>query len=263
MPHDPVVLGQNTATCEKDDTDSQSVGTLYRAHIFATTAIYRWLKMLVGFWSGRGARGALLAGLLVLTGCATAPTTRTPTPTVTQVPTSTAAPTVALPVPPPPLTSFLSPPPQNCPASPPLQTLGGTGGDQGGEPPVFTNAVLVAPVWHVEQGQTTPNPYPGTKFLWEVGPNFTQPVHLEVTNLGTGEGGWWSENGTPETTYLILDPSGTGPTYAEYHLSPGPGYMVPGWREYGSYLNILQAGCYALQVTWPGGSWRMVFAAGR
>jgi len=147
--------------------------------------------------------------------------------------------------------------------SPPLQTLSGSGGSLAGKSPVFTNAVLAAPVWHVEQGQTTPLAYPGTKFLWEVGPNFTQPVRLEVTNLGTGEGGWWGEYGTPQTTYLVLDPSATGPTYAAYHISPGPGYPVPGWREYGSYLIILQAGCYALQVTWSGGSWRMVFAAGR
>jgi hypothetical protein len=144
-----------------------------------------------------------------------------------------------------------------------LQTLAGSGGELIGEPPVFSNAALAAPVWHAEQGATTPRSYPGTKFLWEVGPNFTQPVRLEVTNLGTGEGGWWGQNGTPETPYLILDPSGIGPTYAELHTSPGPGYPVPGWREYGSYLIIMQAGCYALQVTWPGGSWRLTFAAGR
>jgi hypothetical protein len=190
MQQDPVVLGQNTATCEKVDTNSRSVGTLYRVYIFATTVIYRWLKMLVGFWSGRGARGALLAGLLMLAGCVTSPTTKTPTPTVTLVP--------------PPLRS--PPSPCQCPhrlsrpssrlhhrtALPrrPLQTLGGTGGPLGGEPPVFTNAVGLAPVWHLEQGDTTPIQYPGTKILWEVRPNFTQPVQLEVTNLGTGEGGW-------------------------------------------------------------------------
>jgi hypothetical protein len=67
----------------------------------------------------------------------------------------------------------------------------------------------------------------------------------------------------------ILDPTGTDPDYGELHgplggpPSPGPAWPVPGWREYGSYLMILQAGCYSMRVTWPGGGWQTTFAAGR
>jgi hypothetical protein len=36
-----------------------------------------------------------------------------------------------------------------------------------------------------------------------------------------------------------------------------------GWADFLSYLFIPQAGCYVLEAAWPGGMWRLTFAAGR
>ncbi len=150
---------------------------------------------------------------------------RTPAPTVTATPT-------CIPVPSPcPVSGFLDPPPQHCPASPPLQVLtrpNSTDRLSGGSP--VWQAMPSGEVLHVEQSDASPQPWPGTKIVWEVGPNYTQPVTVVVTNLATGELAWWGHSGPPEAQALVLDPNTTGP--ASYHGSPGPGWSKgpsPSW----------------------------------
>ncbi len=99
--------------------------------------------------------------------------------------------------------------------------------------------------------------WPGTKIIWEVGPSFTQTVSVRVTNLATGELSWWDTGeGSPPPAHVsqILTLDTNQPTY---HGSP-----EPGWREWGSYLYFSQAGCFAMDVTWPGGHWRIFFGVG-
>jgi hypothetical protein len=205
------------------------------------------------------ASGALLVGVLILTGCSLpgVTTRRTPAPTVIATPTCT-------PVPGPcPVAGFLDPPPQHCPASPPLQVLTSSGGGPFyGQSPVWGGGpVPPGATLHVEDD--TPLAWPGDKMIWEVGPNYTQRVTVEVTNLATGERAWWGigSPNPPESQTLTLDPNTTGP--ARYHGSPGSGYPVAGWSEYGTVLYILAAGCYTMTAIWPEGSWSRTFAAGR
>jgi hypothetical protein len=201
----------------------------------------------------------LCAALLLLSACApggpTARATPTATPTATQVPL------------PSPVAGLLDPPPTNCPASPPLQTL--SFASFGGYiPPVVFHGS--GPVWLGEYnlaGATLnldfqgPTPWPGTKILWEVGPNYQQPVTITVTNLATSQLAYWSHDNPPPqsvTTALVLDPQ--HPTVGVGHDHGAP---EPGWHEWGSLLYILSAGCYEARVTWQGGSWGAIFAAGR
>src|SRR6185437_15038971 len=94
-----------------------------------------------------------------------------------------------------PVSGLLDPPPQRCPASPSLDSLNFShfGGFVGG-----VQFVGHAPVWiprpylggstvpitiHAEQNGYTP--FPGTKIVWEVGPNYTQPVSVQMIDLRT------------------------------------------------------------------------------
>jgi hypothetical protein len=201
----------------------------------------------------QGAALLLLAALVILASCGPARTSATPTATPTVAPTATPAPG------PTPVTTLLDPPPTNCPSAPPLQILTFThfGGFSGsvtlhGDPPVWIAGFNYQTVVHADpQGYT---PWPETKIIWEVGPNYSQPVSIQAINLQTGELSWWNvDTNAPPTRTLVLDQSNPF-----YHGTP-----EPGWNEWGSGLYIPVAGCYALQVTWPGGHWRTIFAAGR
>lgn len=210
-------------------------------------------------------RGALILALLAISVAACAPAI----PTVNQPtasPTASATPAVL----PSPVAALLDPPPLNCPTSPPLQSRGFTsfGGFQGG-----VSLIGHAPVWvpslyfpqtpvdlELSNGYT---PWPGTKIIWEVGPNYSKTVRVTVTDLATGQLAWWGQNedGPDQSQYgssqtLTLDATSLGP--AAYH---GP--SETGWNEWGSFVYLLHASCYALDVTWPGGHWRSIFGAGR
>ena len=196
---------------------------------------------------------AMLAILVILASCAPARTSATPTAMPTMAPTATPAPG------PTPVATLLDPAPTTCPSAPPLQTLSFAhfGGFVGpvtlfGGGPVWTADFNPQDVLHANQNGYTP--WPVMKIIWEVGPNYTQPVTVQAINLQTGELSWWNVNvNAPPTRTLVLDQS-------------NPFQHVPpelGWNEWGSGLYISVAGCYALQVTWPTGQWRAIFAAGR
>jgi hypothetical protein len=89
------------------------------------------------------------------------------------------------------------------------------------------------------------------KLVWEVGPHYTGPVTLRGGNLRTGIPLWFAFD--------------QGPTIAPVLVHPDHPVSALGgnWGEWGSYLSIPVAGCYYLQATWPGGHWRITFAAGR
>jgi hypothetical protein len=128
-----------------------------------------------------------------------------------------------------------------------------------GTSPVWTGP-LADTVILVNNAGSGDNPWPGTKIIWEVGPNYTQPVTVVATNLATGQLAWWGRGSQPpDAPELILYPNPGSP---EYHGSPGPGWPVAGWSEYGSFVYFSAAGCYAMEVVWATGSWRVNFAVG-
>jgi hypothetical protein len=102
------------------------------------------------------------------------------------------------------------------------------------------------------QGYTS---WPESQIIWEVGPNDLTPqtVVVQVVNQRTGKLAWWNPRGQqPEQTLRLAE---TGPNYT--------GEPEPGWHEWVTGLLIQQAGCYTMQVSWPGGQWLLRFAAGR
>ncbi len=93
-------------------------------------------------------------------------------------------------------------------------------------------------------------PWPGTKILWPIGPDFPGIVTVRVTNLRTEA--WWDIGVGPPPSMpvrpLILD---------------GLGNRGGGPPTFGAFLYLPQAGCYAMTVSWTGGQWRLLFAVGR
>ncbi len=182
--------------------------------------------------------------ILIFTSCSFPFSSAATTPTPISEPISTA--TLFSPGPSP-APSLLAPAPQHCPTSPPVafkvfpKGWGGYMIDQKltGSGPVWEDYITPNRPVHVEVGNHY-TPWPGTKILWEVGPNYTQPVTIKVTNLRTGELSWWETGlGAPRTWVLDSDQQG-------YHGSP-----EPEWHEWGSGVLLLQAGCYAMDVGWP------------
>ena len=95
-----------------------------------------------------------------------------------------------------------------------------------------------------------------------MGPNYGEPVTLQGHDLRSGTPIWW----------LLLDRSGTDdPANAAPSVVLDPAIPNRGstdnsaghWNIYGVGLIFTVAGCYELEVSWPEGHWRTVFAAGR
>lgn len=203
----------------------------------------------------------LLLTLLLLCSCTSGPTAVSPQATVTPVrglaATSTASASTTGPTPVP---SLLDSAPTDCPLLMPPQASDVLGTTLVGGGPAWIRRAYYAPTLHLNQQGYTP--WPGTKIIWEIGPNYPQAVTVHVSNLQTGTLAWWGQesNRPPEAGQVLrLDPnhpSGSGPE-SDHGILPG------GWHEWGTYLYLLASGCYTLQVSWPGGQWHAVFAAGR
>lgn len=166
-----------------------------------------------------------------------------------------------------PVSGLLDPAPTSCPATPPLPTktfahFGAFPSPvtlQGG-PVVWVPGGYFPGTLHLDADDYTA--YPGTKIIWELGPNYTQAATVQVTNLATGRLAWWGAGDPPApnaTTAQTLGLNASGPSPADAHGAP----PAPGWLEYGSFVYFSQAGCYVMEVTWPGGHWRDIFAVGR
>lgn len=196
--------------------------------------------------------------LYMLTSCSL------PFSSVTATPTPAATATLFAPGPSP-VPTLLAQAPQHCPTSPSVDSKifpkgwGGYDIDQRltGHAPVWEDFIAPSRPLHLEMGNSY-NPWPGEKVLWEVGPNYAQPVTIKVTNLRTGEPTWWETGlGAPREWVLVQDQAGDR------------GSPEPGWHEWASSVFFFQAGCYAMDVSWPGGQgwpaghWRIIFPVGR
>ena len=99
------------------------------------------------------------------------------------------------------------------------------------------------------------------QFFIDIEPGVTGKVFLRGERLSDGSPLWISVLKTGQSYYdskvtpsvsVTLDPK-----------QPGhPDIEDTGWSVWGGVLYIPAAGCYALDASWPGGSWRVTFAAG-
>jgi hypothetical protein len=114
-------------------------------------------------------------------------------------------------------------------------------------------------------GQTTYTEWAQWKWVVEVGPDYAQPITLDLWNLDSGAIAWWSATlPQPSTQSLILDPTlDTEDVGAVTWLAAVPhGESAPGWKEWGIFPLFAVAGCHSLEASWAGGSWRSVLAVG-
>jgi hypothetical protein len=162
-----------------------------------------------------------------------------------------------------PITSTLAAPPTNCPGTSPLTTItvpafSGFAGSKvqlSGRAPVWIPAdylpeSITGIPEQVPPSTTAPAWWPSIFILWEIGPTLHPTVTIRVHNLQSGALAWWAEGGsTPQVPILVLPPPPDEPTPTEY-------------SSYRTELFITHAGCYRMTVTWPGGSWSLIFAAG-
>ena len=148
-----------------------------------------------------------------------------------------------------PVASVVGSPSASCQPSPP-QTIA----------PYFGPAVGATPLWAIGPLGAQPFPVtgppevtgPGTrvKVLWVLEPQQEASVTLRGSNLADGTPLWFELAGAPPATEAVFDPR-----------APGIPVQHGQWREWPSYLYAPVAGCYVLEARWPGGSWRLMFAA--
>jgi hypothetical protein len=169
-----------------------------------------------------------------------------------------------------PVTGLLGPAPTRCPlSSSHLSTMKTTANFGGG----FSAGVVfqgTSPVWETGFGlfpggtlhlnANGPTPWPSTKIMWVVGPNYMQPVTLQGRDLLSGVPVWFdlhangSAPGSPNTL-VTLDPA--NPNRGSTQNTAGH------WNIWGILLFFTQAGCYDVQSSWAGGQWQAVIAVGR
>lgn len=231
----------------------------------------RLSRQILRGWGMRTTICGLVA--LLLAGCTSTVTALPPTTTTT-----TASPTASsdTSVRPPPVSGPLGSAPSNCPAAPPLSTM--TQQNFGGG---FIGTLTVAggsPAWQLGLGtggdmlhlDFTPNsgePYPSTKVMWLVGPNYAQPVTLTGHETRSGAPLWFQiypSNSIPVTnpdaqsiytTHAVLDPA--APNRGSTDNTTGH------WNIWGIGVIVLAAGCYELDVAWSTGGWHTIYAFGR
>jgi hypothetical protein len=163
-----------------------------------------------------------------------------------------------------PITSTLASPPTHCPAAPPLTTVTvpAFDGFYGG-PVQLTGR---APVWIVENlyplpsvvdlSEPTPpssaNPeWPAIPIIWAIGPNAHPTVTVQVRDLQSHTLAWWGAGGESGPQWPILTLNAPADIPAHSYVAGAP------WL-----LFITRSGCFKMDVTWPGGSWSLIFAAG-
>lgn len=169
-------------------------------------------------------------------------------------------------------TTPLAPPPQNCAIKPPpqqmhLDTLGANNNVQlvgGGK--FWFYGMFYGSVLHLRPTSSDAR-WPTTKWVVEVGPNYTQPVALRLRNMQTNTLAWWTDAQTPPraaTQTLILNPlTDTQDVGSVPGVPDVPhGVSSSGWSEWGIFPVFFTAGCYSLEVSWSGGSWQSVMAVG-
>lgn len=232
----------------------------------STTALVVLAAIVAGVFAlTRGDSGSLGSLSMPLAGSGST-ATAIPSATLTPAPTRVAYPTPTLGQGTP---AALGPAPASCtPTAPAPRTL----------PTTFSGAIGASPLWVAgfEGSHATKyvNPFSTqyTRYGWMVGivfatePGLTSPVVMRGVRLDDGTPLWMVAL-EPGQTYteaapsvaVILDPQQPGLAGFQ-NTNFGLSEDWAGW--YGAFY-IPEAGCYALNASWPGGSWRVTFAVGR
>jgi hypothetical protein len=157
----------------------------------------------------------------------------------------------------------LSPPPTDCPVSPPLDALTTTVTDPGfggpvamiGHAPVWAPRVFLHERTYALPQPTSAYPWSGVKIMWQIGPKSYPKVTVRAHDLKTGDLAWWwreaDSTSGPKVPVLVMDP-----------LGDAHGTVRFDWVEYRTGLVVGHAGCYKVDVTWPGGEWYIILAVG-
>jgi len=204
---------------------------------------------------------SILSFSFVIVACsqtASSPSVATATPSVSISPTASSP----SPTSPPTLIPTIKAPslgtvPQNCSPGPTLSNIFGSFGPILGKAPVWAkgfagpHATIFIPTSY-----STYTKFGWTwKILWDIGPHFLHQVTIRGKDVYTGTPlRFQFTDADPIVTSLLLEPN--------HPNHPGAG-AGPDYEEWGSYLYIPMAGCYQIEVTWPGGQWSFPFAAGR
>jgi hypothetical protein len=95
------------------------------------------------------------------------------------------------------------------------------------------------------------------KVLWAVGPDYPSTVILRGHNLRNGAPIWFDIY--PNTF------TGSNDIYTTAaHLDPAsPNRSSGNFNIWGIGVLFLSAGCFEVDVSWAGGSWGSIYAAGR
>lgn len=196
-------------------------------------------------------RNTLLLGSLVLllSSCTSSPVSATK-PTATSSRQAVASATLA---------RLGDPPPTSCPPGPAPKVVSPDYGPAVGQAPAW--AVAFSPGTHgpvlLVQGLTTLGQHGFyEKVLWLIQPGYSHLVHLSGSDGSSGSALWFQIGDSAPTTNGVLDPASPG-AYSVNPAEPNQAFI-----NFPSYLFVPQAGCYFLEATWPGGHWRIPFAAG-
>lgn len=169
-------------------------------------------------------------------------------------------------------TTPLASPPQNCTIkSPPQQKhLDGLGSNMNvqlvGGGAFWFYGIYYQSVLHLSQPDADRR-WPMTKWVVEVGPDYTLPVTLRLRNIQTNTFAWWTDGQTPPaaaTQTLILNPRTDTQDVGSVPGVPDVphGSLDSRWSEWGLFPVFFVAGCYSLEVNWSGGSWQSIMAVG-
>ncbi len=157
----------------------------------------------------------------------------------------------------------LAPPPTGCPASPPIETLTTTVTDPGfdgpvemiGRVPVWAPSVFLYEGPYALPQPTSAYPWSGVKIMWQIGPKSYPKVTVRAHDLKTGDLAWWMREAdstpSPKIPVLVMDPVGDAHGTVRFD-----------WVEYRTSLVVGHAGCYQVDVTWPGAEWSIILAVG-
>jgi hypothetical protein len=150
----------------------------------------------------------------------------------------------------------LGPVPTNCPTNPPPTTIDRFFGTASGMRPVWV--IGFSPGLSLRMGPSSAiahGPHGWyDKVAWIVAPNYRQHITLRGSAMAGGTPLWFQIGGQPPSTRPVLDPR-----YPEASAPNEPA----GWAAFPSYIFIPRAGCYVVEADWPGGMWRLAFAAGQ
>lgn len=139
-------------------------------------------------------------------------------------------------------------------------------------PATLPGAIGGSPVWVVgfEGSHATKylNGFTHTRYGWKtaitfaIESDFTDPVVMRGERLSDGTPLWFQvsepcQTQTTPSVAVVLDPQQPGLASFQ-NTSMG---LSDTWAAWDAMLYLPDAGCYALNAKWPGGSWRVTFIA--